>query len=351
MSDEVRTADSSGAIVEAPSNITVTLSGSGIGFFSDSNCSQPLASDQVTINAGDTGAHFFFLAESGGDTFAITGTPSGALSAASQNLTYANVDDWIGGASCTGVWTDNNCWSQGGAPNTYAGTAIFSNSLCSTNCNATINSSGTVANNIVLESDYTGTVTQGAGYSSGTGSTLEVLGGTFKGSSSSADTFSAGAGTATGRYGVFLDGTGTLNLQAATLLVGVCYACSGAFVNDGGTFTAGTGTVELQPGGSHLIVGSSTFYNLTMDNSSSAAGFIVFQAGATQTVTNALTLIGGSNYLYLNSSTPGTQWNLVPPSGTTLGGNLQVQDSNSSVTIHSGANSTDSGNNTNWSFP
>jgi len=75
------------------------------------------------------------------------------------------------------------------------------------------------------------------------------------------------------------------------------------------------------------------------------------EAGSTQTILGTLTLQGNdSGKLLLRSSVPGTQWNIDPQGARNISF-VDVQDSNNinSVVITT-CNSTDSGNNTAWSF-
>jgi len=78
-----------------------------------------------------------------------------------------------------------------------------------------------------------------------------------------------------------------------------------------------------------------------------------FTAGSSTVVTNSLVLAGNSAVavLRLRSGTAGLAWALTPPTGTTLGGFLDVADSQSALLLHSGASSVESGNNANWAFP
>ncbi|HEX4925728.1 MAG TPA: Ig-like domain-containing protein, partial [Bdellovibrionales bacterium] len=121
------------------------------------------------------------------------------------------------------------------------------------------------------------------------------------------------------------------------------------FHNAGGTYVPGTNTVIMGTNATQEIKGTNTFYNLTK----TAAGTLRFQAGATQTVTNALTLTGSAgNIINLRSSTDGSQWSIDPQGSRTIA-YLNVRDSNNtnaaSIAAY-GTNSTDSGNNLGWNF-
>ena len=135
---------------------------------------------------------------------------------------------------------------------------------------------------------------------------------------------------------------GTLNLSGDITV-------SGSWLNPG-TFNHNNHAVTLD-GGSQYIEGNSTFYDLIKTTNSAAT--LMFRAGDTTTITNALTLEGAAGQiLSLRSSTPGTQWNIDPQSTRDLAW-LDVQDSNntSGTTIDvRGSGSVDSGNNDAWLF-
>ncbi|HZW04020.1 MAG TPA: Ig-like domain-containing protein [Anaerolineaceae bacterium] len=118
-----------------------------------------------------------------------------------------------------------------------------------------------------------------------------------------------------------------------------------------GAFVPASSMVQLA-GDNRLLGGSTTFYNLS--KTAAYADTLTFPAGATQTVTGALTLRGSSPAarLALRSNQPGTQWRL-DPQGTRTVANLNVQDSANvhAVPIPAGSTgSLDSGNNTGWNF-
>jgi hypothetical protein len=137
---------------------------------------------------------------------------------------------------------------------------------------------------------------------------------------------------------------GTMNLSGDITV-------SGSWLKpDTGTFNHNDHAVTLD-GGSQYIEGSSTFYDLTKTVASAAT--LMFRAGDTTTITNALTLEGAAGQLLsLRSSTDGTQWN-INPGGTRTIGYLDVKDSkniNAEDIDARGTNSVDSGNNIKWKF-
>ncbi|MDP6585878.1 MAG: hypothetical protein QF535_14575, partial [Anaerolineales bacterium] len=118
------------------------------------------------------------------------------------------------------------------------------------------------------------------------------------------------------------------------------------------TFNANTSTVTFNGTGTSEIYGTSTFNNLT---SQVPGKTIQFEAGQTQTVGGALTLIGTyDDPLLLRSTSDGTQWD-VKLTGTQAIYHADVQDSSVDITgggvaLNAKGNSTVAGqNNTNWS--
>ncbi|MBF0386416.1 MAG: hypothetical protein HQL20_01005 [Candidatus Omnitrophica bacterium] len=145
---------------------------------------------------------------------------------------------------------------------------------------------------------------------------------------------------------------GDLTLTAGTLDVTASnYAISaaGTWTNAGGTFTPRNGTVTLN-GASQRINGTNTFYNL--QKNVTTAGTLTFESGASQTISNALTLTGQSGaILTLASSSGGSYWN-VNPAGTHTLSYLSVSDSNNTgADINTaGLNIADGGHNVGWTF-
>ncbi|MBI4353080.1 MAG: VCBS repeat-containing protein, partial [Candidatus Omnitrophica bacterium] len=125
---------------------------------------------------------------------------------------------------------------------------------------------------------------------------------------------------------------------------------SGNFSHTGGTFNHNQGTVVLD-GANQTITGTTTFNNFYKVNSSSATLTFPSGVGNEQVVVGTLVLQGASgNLLLLRSSSPGTQWRIDPQAGRGVS-YVDVQDSNNiNATVISAGFSTDSGNNTNWTF-
>jgi hypothetical protein len=136
-------------------------------------------------------------------------------------------------------------------------------------------------------------------------------------------------GTTTTTLNANLDINNDLILNSGTLDVDPTnnygITVGGDFENNGGVFTARSGTLTLD-GGNQSINSSNTFYNLT--KSVSTARTLTFGQRSTTTITNTATLNGAaSNLLTLASSTGGTQFN-INPSATRNFSYLSVSDSN-----------------------
>lgn len=143
-----------------------------------------------------------------------------------------------------------------------------------------------------------------------------------------------------------ISSTGNLDVSASNYAINV----AGNWNNEGGTFQQRSGTITLD-GSSQTILGSTTFYDLT--KSVSSTDTLTFTASTTQIITHTLTLNGASsNLLSLRSSSTPTQWSINPQATRTLS-YLDVKDSNNlnATAINmAGTNSTNSLNNTNWTF-
>lgn len=264
MPGQVRSVDANNAPSFVSSPAVVTLSGTGLSFYSDYNCTQPLASNQVTIATSTSGAHFFYMVTGSGTTFTMGAAATGYTSA-SRSLAYTdNTNVWVGGASCDGKWSTSACWSLGHGAYGYE-TAVF-NGTCTTNCNAAIDVNVSPYN-IFLQSDYAGTVTQNAGKTISldgnlVAGMLHIAGGTFNASSTAAGTINVARMYVTG---------GTFNTNGSALTVNYDFNQTGGTFNGnsattivfnsfylaGGTFNSTTATLQI--GGYTIVSGSPTF--------------------------------------------------------------------------------------------
>jgi formylmethanofuran dehydrogenase subunit C len=119
--------------------------------------------------------------------------------------------------------------------------------------------------------------------------------------------------------------------------------------SNSGTYTSGSNTVTLS-GSSQSILGSNTLS--TLIKSATSACTLTFENSKTQTISGTLQLNGApGNKLSLRSNLTGTQWS-INPQGTRRLLSLDVKDSNNTnaTAMAASTTSTDSGNNTNWTF-
>lgn len=137
----------------------------------------------------------------------------------------------------------------------------------------------------------------------------------------------------------------TLTSGTSTILISDTSATSKSFAGGGMTYnnltmSGGTGTLTIS--------GNNTFSALGI---TTAPSTILFTAGTTQTVSSITGLTGTvGNLNVLNSTSSGSTWTLAGfiPVGVDY---INLKDSIASpVTLYAGANSTNSGNNTNWIF-
>jgi hypothetical protein len=223
-----------------------------------------------------------------------------------------------------------------------------------------------VGGDVVVNGDMQ--ITNGTFTAPGSGKTFRVTGnwtnsGTFTHNNTPVE-FS-GTGTQTiddnsgAFYGITHTGAGTLKLDDSVTINGDFSNTSGTFDLNGKTVTVkgsftnsgafnGTGTVTFDDATQVSYIHGTTFENLTVNTPGKE---LVFDAGATETITGTLTLTGAAGSLItLRSSVTGSQWN-IDPQGTVNVSYVDVKDSkNLNSRIISPANSVNSGNNTNW-FP
>ncbi|MGE0267765.1 MAG: LamG-like jellyroll fold domain-containing protein [Candidatus Omnitrophota bacterium] len=121
------------------------------------------------------------------------------------------------------------------------------------------------------------------------------------------------------------DGSGdnSLNGQTATITIGDDWSNSGVF-------TPGTSTVEFL-GNSISLAGSTTFYNLIIEETSNdfADPIVTLTAGETYVIEGTLRLNGldANDRVTMRSSVPGVRWNISITSGTGNVDYLDVSDS------------------------
>jgi VCBS repeat-containing protein len=141
-------------------------------------------------------------------------------------------------------------------------------------------------------------------------------------------------------------GASTLEMPAGVSDLDV----DGDWVNRGGWFMAGAGTVTLT-GGDQTVLGDNTFNDFVKNVATAATLF--FETGRLQTVLGLMDLKGAAaNLLSLRTAGPGPEW-FIDPQGARAISFLDVQNShnvNAAVIDAKGTSSVNSGNNTWWDF-
>lgn len=169
--------------------------------------------------------------------------------------------NWTG-AGANANWNTAANWAGGVAPNSTQ-VAIFKDSYCGSNCNATITADPNVRG-VRLLSAYSGTITQNTGVAITIGSSgWNQAGGIFSGSNAS---FTTG-------YNFVLTG-GTFTSTSSTLTVQNDFTQSGASVfnsNSGTIKTTGTSTITATGTLNHLYIDSS-YTTVTINGSVNVAG-------------------------------------------------------------------------------
>ena len=151
----------------------------------------------------------------------------------------------------------------------------------------------------------------------------------------------------------------TVNIGSGGLSVGSnssanALTLSSSTVAVGGTASSLAGGVTLT-NSTLTFSGANTLTNWVVNSSGTSASYLKFAAGVTQTLGAAgMTLSGTSSQNLSVTSTTGASWLITPSATTTLGPYLTVTNSNNTSStniMHSGANYSNGGGNTNWSFP
>jgi len=329
--------NSGGAFTYGTSTAALTGSGTTTIFGNNTfyNLTSSAAGKAINFEAGKTVtvANNLSLAGASGNLLTLSSTIAGTaanlnVAGSASNMNYLSVKDsnasggkgiiaynstsvsgntnWIFGTagavywtngSGDGKWSTASNWSGGVVP-TSTDSVYFNNASIS---NCTVDAAASVAN-LTLDTGYTGTVTLAANL---------IL-------------------------------TGNLTLAAGTLS-GSSYTISvaGNWSLAGGAFTAGTSTVEFTGiGGTSIISGANTFYNLTCRS----AKTLNFTAGLTQAITGTLTLDGP----VLRSVTDGSVYT-VNATGTVSVKNVDIKNC-TATTAFTATQSTDSTGNTNITF-
>lgn len=284
------TINTSAILALAGQNLTAS------GTFSNSGTVRARGSETISLTPDTDSGTFEFVgdADAASDTFTLADLGTTDY----FNLTIAT--------------TDSGDVLQSGAAKSVAGALVISAGTYSANTNTTsVTGLTTVSGGVYLASSATQTLTG-----------LTVSGGTFTGSSGTVDV----NGTLTVSSGVMTAPSGSLTIQ-------------GNFAHSSGTFTHNSGTVTFDANANHTISGSSTFNNLTLQDTSDNATDVILTvtASTTQTIVGTLTLDGldTSDRLNIVSSSGGTAATTNFSSSSTFSGDFlditdNVADDNSS---------------------
>lgn len=240
--------NASGQPVISVSPQTISLSGSGLTFYSDSGCTQPITS--VTIPAcGGSSASFYFMGATSGSS-SITAS-AGGLTPANQGETVTALAPftWIGGAGCSGNWpsgaggsSDLACWSGSGTALPGPGDTAHFDGNCTVNCSPTITGSLDVGGIWLHATDPTANTLALGGQTLVVEDVFEQDGGTF---------------TAAG---------GSLTVNPTSDLTG--------FILSGGSFTAPNGSGSFTLANSDVEISGSPTFNAN-------GGTVTFTPGGT----------------------------------------------------------------------
>ena len=182
------------------------------------------------------------------------------------------------------------------------------------------------------------TLTVGTSFTTGTGTkNLTFNGGTIFCPAATTTAFNNAAPT--GFTTTAGTGTGTISMTAAT---------AKTFVGGGSTFNC---TLNQGGAGALTITGSNTFSNITNTYKSTGATSILFTAATTSTFAD-WNASGETTRLLTIGSVTAASHTLSKASGTVSSDYLSVSRSTATggAAWYAGANSTDGGNNTGWSF-
>lgn len=261
----VQAVSASTVAANQPTDLTVTLSATGLTYYTDANCSTQITN--ATIPAGSSSTSFYFVA-SGTGTSELTASAAPYKDAVQVETSSANPYIWTGGGA-NANWNTGLNWSGGAAPGS-GNRAVFDGS-CVSNCSPNITVNTSILAVRVL-AGYTGTITQNASQILTVGSA-----GWFH----EAGTFAGGNNTVT-IDGPFTVSGGTYTSTSTTTVL------NSHFIINGGTFTPGA-TYNFNDRGA-ITPGSAAFNNVSFTPGN----------GSTYTLTGTL-LVNGN--LSLNNTT------------------------------------------------
>lgn len=141
--------------------------------------------------------------------------------------------------------------------------------------------------------------------------------------------------------------SGNFTLAGATYTVGGTITLSGSWTFTSGAFAGGNPSVTFNNNAlTSTISGSTTFNSFTCITTGK---HITFNAGDTQTITTLILVGGAGADQIVLRSTAASQWNINPTNKTVSYVDVQYSN-NTNVAAIQASTSTNSGNNTNWSF-
>jgi hypothetical protein len=227
----VQNRNASNVAANVTSNLTVTMGGAGLSFYSDVFCSSPIST--VTIGTGTNSASFYFIGSIAGVANLTAAATSYETISQTETLT-TNPFVWIGGGG-DALWSTAANWSGGAAPGA-ADIAVF-DGTCMSNCSPTI-SAGISISAVRMLLGYSGTITQNAGF------TIALSNGTW-GWVQNAGTFLGGTSniTLSGAFAI-LGGNFTSTTGSLIVANGLLASATVIKIASGVTFNANTGTVQ-----------------------------------------------------------------------------------------------------------
>ena len=358
---------SAGIFSSSNSNTRVITFGAG-------NIALTSTTSGTTVLSMADATNFTYTAGGGGFTrnnsviaIAVFGTTGGSTTNAPRMSINAGSANF---AITSGSWFTNLSYigmtggSHTGSVN-LAGTLSLSPSGSYLNLNPTFRADGSLN---VLSLINFGTVTvNGAGITvslSSTGSTAITGVALQQGTLNITSNLTAGSFTAS-----------TSNVRALTLSSSIVFTVTLSLaawnIVDATnlTFTPNTSTISMNNTSAKTFVGGGlTYYNLRQSGSGALTiqgnntfnditnsvqpATVVFTAGTTQTVSDFGLSGTAGNLVTINSSIPGTQFNLSKASGTINAQYLSIQDSNATGgAVWTALNSLNVSNNTGWIFP
>ena len=253
-----------------------------------------------------------------------------------SSLTIYGTLTYIAAMSTTGNFS-LNFYGNAASGLTTAGHALYS---------ATFGDGTSTGTWTLYDALATATITTGGSATLNTNGQAVTLSGALTAGASTSLTFGASTITAAG----FSFGSATVSAASAALAcvnaAGCSLTTSGGLVAAAVTFSGATGA-----GNRHVLSGSNTLGTLSVSGDDA---YLNVTAGTTQTlgsgglVTNAI----GGHLTYIQSTSPGSAWNLSKPSGTVSVPRVYLKDSHASggAQWFAGLGSVDAGGNTGWQF-